>query len=145
LVVTDALDMGALMRVFSGSDAEISAAQAVEAIQAGNDMVIIPADLEGAYNGLLEAVKQGKLTQQRINESVLKILRMKASVGLNRNRFVDLSAVDREIAKPESLAIAQKIADRAVTPGTDAIHWDADDSIGQSIGFAGIGNRCRNL
>ncbi len=120
LVVTDALDMGALMRVFSGSDAEISAAQAVEAIQAGNDMVIIPADLEGAYNGLLEAVKQGKLTQQRINESVLKILRMKASVGLNRNRFVDLSAVDREIAKPESLAIAQKIADRAVTLATDA-------------------------
>jgi beta-N-acetylhexosaminidase len=119
LVVTDALDMGALMRVFSGSDAEISAAQAVAAIQAGNDMVIIPADLAGAYNGLLQAVKQGKLTQQRIDESVLKILRMKASVGLNRNRFVDLSAVDREIARPESLAIAQKIADRAVTLATD--------------------------
>jgi beta-N-acetylhexosaminidase len=115
LVVTDALDMGALMQVFSGTDAEISAAQAVEAVQAGNDMVIIPADLEGAYNGLLEAVKQGTITRARIDESVLKILRMKASVGLNRNRLVDLTAVDRAIAKPANLAIAQNISDRAVT------------------------------
>jgi beta-N-acetylhexosaminidase len=115
LVVTDALDMGALTRVFSGSDAEISGAEAVEAIRAGNDMVLIPGDLGGAYNGLLDAVKQGKLTQERIDESVLKILRMKASVGLNRNRFVNLSAVAHEVARPESQAIAQKIADRAIT------------------------------
>src|ERR1035441_5697805 len=71
LVVTDALDMGALTRVFSGSDAEISGAEAVEAIRAGNDMVLIPGDLGGAYNGLLDAVKQGKLTQKRIDQSVL--------------------------------------------------------------------------
>ena len=115
LVVTDALDMGALTRVFSGSDAEISGAEAVEAIRAGNDMVLIPGDLGGAYNGLLGAVKQGKLTQERIDQSVLKILRMKASVGLNRNRFVDLAAVTHEVARPESQAIAQNIADRAVT------------------------------
>ena len=115
LVVTDALDMGALTRVFSGSKAEISGAEAVEAIRAGNDMVLIPGDLGGAYNGLLEAVKQGKLTQERIDESVLKILRMKASVGLNRNRFVDLSDVPHEVARPESQAIAQNIADRAIT------------------------------
>lgn len=115
LVVTDALDMGALTRVFSGSDAEISGAEAVEAIRAGNDMVLIPGDLSGAYNGLLDAVKQGKLMRERIDRSVLKILRMKASVGLNRNRFVNLSAVTREVARPESQAIAQKIADRAIT------------------------------
>lgn len=115
LVVTDALDMGALTRVFSGSDAEISGAEAVQAIRAGNDMVLIPGDLGGAYNGLLDAVKQRKLTQERIDQSVLKILRMKASVGLNRNRFVDLAAVTHEVARPESQAIAQNIADRAVT------------------------------
>lgn len=122
LVVTDALDMGALTRVFSGTPAQISAQEAVEAIQAGNDMVIIPADLEGAYNGLLQAVKKGTLTQKRIDSSVLKILRMKASVGLDRNRFVDLSAIDKEIAKPENLAVAQQIADRAVTLVSDSNH-----------------------
>jgi len=120
LVVTDALDMGALMHVFTGSDAEISAAQAVEAIQAGNDMVIIPADLAGAYSGLLNAVKTGRITQKRIDESVLKILRMKASVGLDRNRFVDLDAAAHIIARPENLAIAQKVSDRAVTLAVDS-------------------------
>ena len=115
LVVTDALDMGALTRVFSGSDAEISGAEAVEAVRAGNDMVLIPGDLGGTFNGLLESVKQGKITEARIDESVLKILRMKASVGLNRNRFVNLSAVDREVARPQSQALAQNVADRSIT------------------------------
>jgi beta-N-acetylhexosaminidase len=78
-------------------------------------MVIIPGDLEGAYNGLLHAAEHGEITQRRINESVLKILRMKASVGLNRNRLVELANVEKVIARPESLAIAQKVADRAVT------------------------------
>ena len=122
LVVTDALDMGALTRVFSGTPAQISASEAVEAIQAGNDMVIIPADLDGAYNGLLQAVKTGALSEKRINESVLKILRIKASVGLDRKRLVDLENVTKEIAKPENVAIAQQIADRAVTLTSDANH-----------------------
>ncbi len=120
LVVTDALDMGALMRAFPGSDAEVSGAEAVEAIRAGNDMVIIPANLDGAYNGLLDAVRHGTITRARINESVLKILRLKASVGLNRNRLVDPEAVMREVGKPESLTVAQTISDRAVTLASDA-------------------------
>ena len=120
LVVTDALDMGALMSVFSGTPAEISGKEAVEAIQAGNDMVIIPADLGGANDGLLHAVQSGALTQKRIDESVLKILRLKASVGLDRNRFVDLSAVSQEVGKPEDQRLAQSVADRAITLLSDA-------------------------
>ena len=122
LVVTDALDMGALTSVFPGTPAQVSAAEAVEAIRAGNDMVIIPADLGGAYLGLLDAVKQGTLTKQRIDSSVLKILQMKASVGLNRNRFVDLDAVGKDVARPEDQPIAQTIADRAVTLVSDNHH-----------------------
>ena len=122
LVVTDALDMGALTRVFSGTPAQISASEAVAAIQAGNDMVIIPADLDGAHNGLLQAVKTGTLTEKRIDESVLKILRIKASVGLDRNRFVNLAEVSKEVAKPENVAIAQQVADRAITLVSDASH-----------------------
>jgi len=122
LVVTDALDMGALTRVFSGTPAQITASEAVAAIQAGNDMVIIPADLDGAHNGLLQAVKTGTLTEKRIDESVLKILRIKASVGLDRNRFVNLAEVSKEVAKPENVAIAQQVADRAITLVSDASH-----------------------
>lgn len=115
LVVTDALDMNGLKQVFSGSEAEIAGAEAVAAVRAGNDMVIIPGSLEGAYNGLLRAVKSGEISRQRLDESVLKILRMKASVGLHRNRFVDLAAVPEAIARPDSLAVATETAQRAIT------------------------------
>jgi beta-N-acetylhexosaminidase len=83
-------------------------------------MVLVPGDLGGAYNGLLTAVKKGEISEARIDESVLKILRMKASVGLNENRFVSLANVQREVARPENVAIAQSVADRAVTLVTDA-------------------------
>lgn len=139
LVVTDALDMGGLMSVFSGTPAEISGQEAVEAIKAGNDMVIIPADLQGAYDGLLHAVRSGALSPQRIDESVLKILRLKASVGLDRNRFVDLGRVSQQVGKPESQELAQGIADRAVTLLSDAngllpLQAAASGSVGESVG-----------
>ncbi|MGA9670099.1 MAG: glycoside hydrolase family 3 N-terminal domain-containing protein [Terracidiphilus sp.] len=120
LVVTDALDMAGLTHVFSGSPAAVAGAEAVAAVRAGNDMVIIPGDLEGAYNGLLRAVKSGEISQTRIDESVLKILRMKASVGLDRNRFVDLTDVEKEVARPENVSIGQSVADRAVTLVSDS-------------------------
>jgi len=115
LVVTDGLDMAGLTHVFTGSEAEISSEAAVAAVEAGEDMVIIPGDLGGAYNGLLTAVRKGEISEARIDESVLKILRVKASVGLNRNRFVDLSRVQDEIAQPQNVAFAESVADRAVT------------------------------
>ncbi len=119
IVVADAIDMAGLTHVFSGSEADISRAAAVAAVQAGNDMVLMPGDLDAAYNGLLDAVRRGEIPEARIDQSVLKILRMKASVGLNRNRFVGLSDVQNDIARPENVAIAQSVADRAVTLVSD--------------------------
>lgn len=115
VVVCDALDMAGLTHVFPGSEAEVSRAAAVAAVQAGNDIVLIPGDLDAAYNGVLEAVKHGDISRARINASVIKILRMKASVGLDTSRFVNLSDVERDIASPENIAIAQSVANRGVT------------------------------
>ena len=120
LVVTDALDMGALTRVFPGNLSQVSGEEAVAAIQAGNDMVIIPGDLDGAYNGLLNAVQQGMISQKVIDACVLKILRLKASVGLDRNRLVNLADVEHVIAQPDSLTFAQTVADRSITLVSDA-------------------------
>lgn len=120
LVVTDGLDMAGLTHVFHGSEAEISSEASIAAVKAGEDMIIVPGDLAGAYNGLLSAVKKGDISEARIDESVLKILRMKASVGLNRNRFVDLSNVQNDVARPENVAFAEGVADRAVTLVTDS-------------------------
>jgi beta-N-acetylhexosaminidase len=88
---------------------------AVEAFKAGNDLLIIPADLEASYQAMIAAVKSGEISQERLDASVLKILEMKASVGLPKGRLVDVDKLAREVGKPENLAIGQQVADDAVT------------------------------
>jgi beta-N-acetylhexosaminidase len=114
LIVTDALDMNGLMRIYSSSP-NPSAGAAVAAIKAGNDMILIPHDLDGAYNGILQAVKSGDIPESRLDSSVLKILKFKASLGLNKARQVDLNQVSLLVGKPSNIAIGQQIADAAVT------------------------------
>jgi beta-N-acetylhexosaminidase len=111
LVITDALDMGALTRLYQN---DIGRA-AVEAFKAGNDMLLIPADLDASYQAMLKAVKSGEIPQSRVDESVLKILEAKASVGLNKARLVDIDQLARVIGNPENLAFGQQVADQAVT------------------------------
>jgi beta-N-acetylhexosaminidase len=115
LVVTDALNMRGLGKLFPEGGSAAAGRIAVEAVKAGNDVLIIPSDLPGSYNGLLQAVRSGEISQARIDESVLKILRAKASVGLNQARLVDLNAVSHLIATPQSLDLADDIADASIT------------------------------
>lgn len=71
IVITDAMNMGAITQNYSADEA------AVQAVQAGVDMILMPEDYETAYNGLLEAVKNGTITEQRIDESVIRIVKLK--------------------------------------------------------------------
>lgn len=111
VVVTDALDMAALTHMYAK---EIGRA-AVESFKAGNDMLIIPADLGASYRSMMQALQSGEISHQRLDYSVRKILELKASVGLNKARLVDLSQLSSEVAKPENLATGQRIADEAIT------------------------------
>jgi beta-N-acetylhexosaminidase len=114
LVVTDALDMNGLMRIYEKSP-NPSGAAAVAALKAGNDLVLIPLDIDGAYNGLLQAVRSGEIPEGQINESVLKVLRAKASVGLHKARLVDVDKMAEVVALPGNVAYGQHVADAAVT------------------------------
>jgi beta-N-acetylhexosaminidase len=78
-------------------------------------MLLLPSDLEGAYQGLLGAVRSGAISESQINESVLKVLRAKASIGLNKARLVDVNTMSAVVARPESLALAQQVAASALT------------------------------
>ena len=115
IVVTDALDMNGLTRIFGGNTPATSGRAAVMALKAGADYLIIPGDLDGAYNGVLEAVRSGELTESRIDESVLKLLAVKSALGLHKNRLVDLNAINQVLNQPESLALAQHVAEDAIT------------------------------
>lgn len=111
LVITDALDMAGLTRLYANDIGR----EAVDAFKAGNDMLLIPPDLDAAYRAVLAAVKSGEIPQARLDESVLKILRLKASLGLNKAREVDISKLDEVIGKPNHVAEGQKMADDGVT------------------------------
>ena len=111
VVVTDALDMAGLTRLYAKNVGRA----AVESFKAGNDVLIIPADLDASYRAMLQAVESGEIGRDRLDQSVRKILELKASVGLNKARLVDLGQLSNEIAKPENVAEGQRIADEAIT------------------------------
>jgi len=111
LVITDALDMGALTRLYSSNIGQ----EAVDAFKAGNDVLLIPPDLDAADRAMIAAVRSGEISQSRLDESVLKILKTKASLGLHKARLVDISALDRTVGSPEHIAVGQQIADAGIT------------------------------
>ena len=71
IAVTDALNMGAVTEDYTSEQA------AVAALQAGADMILMPEDFESAFSGVLNAVESGELTEERIDESLERILRVK--------------------------------------------------------------------
>jgi beta-N-acetylhexosaminidase len=111
IIVTDALDMAGLTHLFAGNIGRA----AVEAFKAGNDLLLIPADLPASYDAMLKAARSGEISRQRLDRSVLKILKIKASLGLNAFRTVDLNALSVSVGKPDHLAFGQQVADSAIT------------------------------
>lgn len=111
LIVTDALDMAGLTHLFANNIGRA----AVEAFKAGNDLLLIPADLGASYEAMLRAVQSGEISHARLDRSVFKILKIKASLGLNEARTVDLSALAESVGKPENIAFGEKVAESAVT------------------------------
>ena len=111
LIVTDALDMAGLTHLY----ADHIGRAAVEAFKAGNDLLIIPADLGASYDAMVKAVQSGEIPRLRLDQSVLKILQIKASLGLNEARTVDVSSISSSVGKPQDLTFGQQVADSAIT------------------------------
>lgn len=76
LVITDSLSMGAITQYYSSDEA------AVLALQAGTDILLMPEDFPLAYQGVLNAVSSGTLSEERIDKSVKRILTVKYNRGI---------------------------------------------------------------
>jgi len=108
LIVTDSMRMGGLS-AFPPEEA------AVLAVEAGVDMLLIPPEPEKAIRAIVTAVRTGRLREDRINRSVIRILSAKASLGLHKRRFVDPSALPRLIGRTDHLNAAQALMERSIT------------------------------
>ncbi len=109
IVTTDALDMSGLTIYFKQDEA------AVRAVLAGADMLLKPADADACVRGLRAAVRSGRLTEKRLEESARRILSAKYDLGLVKERIAPLDQIDRAVSTPAAQALASEIAERAIT------------------------------
>ena len=109
LIVTDALSMSGLTIYFTQEEA------AVRALEAGADMLLKPADVDAAFRGVLNAVKSGRITEQRVEESARKILAAKYDLGLVDQRLTPIDTIDRVVGSPDVVKLATEIAEHAIT------------------------------
>jgi len=109
LIVTDALSMSGLTIYFTQEEA------AVRALEAGADMLLKPADIDASFRGVLAAVKTGRITEQRVEESARKILAAKYDLGLVDQRITSIDTIDRVVGSPDVAKLATEIAEHAVT------------------------------
>jgi len=109
LIVTDAMSMSGLTLYFTQEEAS------VRALEAGADLLLKPADTEAAIRGVRNAVKQGRLTEKRIEVSARKALAAKYDLGLAQQRLTSLDEIDRIVGGKETLELADEIAEHAIT------------------------------
>ncbi|MER5950543.1 glycoside hydrolase family 3 N-terminal domain-containing protein [Streptomyces sp. NPDC001904] len=111
VVITDSLGMEGVRTKYG--DARVP----VLALRAGVDQLLNPPTLDVSWNAVLDAVKSGELAEARLDESILRILRLKAKLGLFKAKelYVSHGGVDRTVGTAAHLAAADRIAERTTT------------------------------
>jgi beta-N-acetylhexosaminidase len=109
LVVTDAMQMGGITSHFTAGEA------AVRAILAGSDQVVMSADTDAAIAAVREAVKSGRITEARLDESVARILGWKKKLKLYENRVPFVGGLAKIVDTPPVQALEAEIARRSLT------------------------------
>ncbi|HZY00513.1 MAG TPA: glycoside hydrolase family 3 protein [Dermatophilaceae bacterium] len=109
LIVTDSLAMQGVRDKYG--DAEV----AVRAVLAGADLLLMAPDMDTAYNAVLAAVRSGRISHQRLDDSVRRILTLKYQRGIVRNPYVDPAALTSVVGTPAHLAAADAITDKTTT------------------------------
>src|SRR5580765_4550385 len=109
LIVTDAMGMSGLTLYFDQKEA------GVRAFLAGADILEKPADTDAMLNGLIDAVKSGRVTEARLNESVRKILAWKYELGLYKQKLTSLDQIDRIVSTKDVGELSDEIGEKAIT------------------------------
>ncbi|MBD9703721.1 glycoside hydrolase family 3 C-terminal domain-containing protein [Streptomyces sp. ID01-12c] len=109
VVVTDSLGMQGVREKYGDDQVPVLA------LKAGVDQLLNPPSIDVAWRAVLAAVRAGDLTEARLDESVLRILRLKAKLGLFERPYVSDAGVDRVVGIRRHLETADRIAERTTT------------------------------
>lgn len=114
LLVTDAMDMRGVVDKFGAAEA------AKGAIAAGADLLLMPADIKGTIDAVELGLREGRYPEDRINQSVRRILALKHQFGLNRERTVPLERIRQVVGRRDHQESANRIAERGFVLAKDA-------------------------
>ncbi len=106
MVFTDALEMKGV-----SNNLNVCA----QALMAGNDMVLAPRNLKRELEGVLKAVKDGKLTEEYLTEKCRKVLTFKYALGLHEPQFFQLSGIEKRLKRPAVQDLLERMEKSAVT------------------------------
>ncbi len=109
IVFTDAMTMRGITDMYGIGEAS------VRALEAGSDVVLSPKAVSDVIDAIEEAVETGRMSRSRLEESARRILNLKARLGLHRDRFVSLDAVNRVVGIGPHNAFADTAATRSIT------------------------------
>ena len=108
-MTTDAIHMGALTSRYSFSQ------RMLRPIQAGADLILNTYNPRRGIRVIRDAVRSGTISEARIDQSVLRILRAKAHLGIHRNRLESAGRLETMLAEVNGARVAQRIADASIT------------------------------
>lgn len=114
LIITDALDMGGVVAGYGAGEA------AVQALLAGSDILLMPTDPVIAVGAVVEAVRTGRVSEARVDTSVRKLLGLKESLGLHRQRTVNLDSIPAVVGRAEHTALAAEASAKSLVLLKDA-------------------------
>ncbi|TKC05073.1 glycoside hydrolase family 3 protein [Pedobacter frigoris] len=109
LIISDAMGMKGVVKYFKDGEADVMG------VIAGNDILELSENSDRAIKLVRRAVRQDRISMERIDESVKKILAAKYWTGLNRKDTVDENNVLQGVTRPESLALLRQLADASMT------------------------------
>lgn len=109
LVFTDAMEMKGVSKFFSAGQAEL------EALRAGNDIILLPSDIQKTVEAIEKALSDGSLDARKMTESVKRVLRAKYRLGLRAPQRVDTSDLRRDLNTPEALLLKRRLIESSLT------------------------------
>ena len=109
LIFTDGLEMEGVAKYFSAGEVE------VEALRAGNDIMLLPKSLEAARTKIKEAIQEGVLSQKEVDHKVKRILRSKYRLGFNHFKSPSLENLDKDLNSPAAHAMKEVLIENALT------------------------------
>ena len=109
LVITDAMDMKGVVDFNKTESADVAA------LLAGNDILLMPDDLDQSTISIKNAINSGKVSEKRLAYSVKKILMAKYKAGLNKPSKIDLNNLEEDMNTEEDKALFEKLTEQSIT------------------------------